>query len=174
MRMRLGILHDTAAQERMHAREAASAEAKKKQAEIPTVRTEADQKTHDAQGSEARETKDASKKEKPAIKIRPLSEARAIELGANFASEAFIFAVAAGLLVFERWWSKRKENKRDEHVVERIEALEERSNMVAGLEEEISRLRAHAVEREPLPTAGLRKDSKTDVAAPVRVAAKAG
>lgn len=35
------------------------------------------------------------------VKIPPLSEQMAIELGANFLSEVIIFSIGAGLLVFE-------------------------------------------------------------------------
>ncbi|KAG9519599.1 hypothetical protein KCU71_g23846, partial [Aureobasidium melanogenum] len=55
MRMRLGILHDAAAQERMHAREAAEAAAKKRQSEAPTVKTEAQQKADDAAAADLKE-----------------------------------------------------------------------------------------------------------------------
>ena len=148
MRMRLGILHDTTAQERMHAREAAEAAAKKKQSEKPTVMTEAEQKAADEEAAKDKDKdKDKDKKEKTKEKpkppaIRPLSDARAIELGANFIAEGFIFAVAVGLLVFERWWSRRKENKKDEHVVERLQALEEQKETISYLEAEVARLRA--------------------------------
>ncbi|RKP23395.1 optic atrophy 3-like protein [Syncephalis pseudoplumigaleata] len=33
--------------------------------------------------------------------IRPLNDARAIEAGTNFLSEAFLFSVAAGVILFE-------------------------------------------------------------------------
>ncbi|EME79572.1 uncharacterized protein MYCFIDRAFT_23654, partial [Pseudocercospora fijiensis CIRAD86] len=80
MRMRLGLLHDPEAQQRMH------------------------------------------EPHKP--KIRPLTEARAIELGANFFSEAFIFGVAVGLLLFENWRSRSKASARRDEVSERLEQLE--------------------------------------------------
>lgn len=144
MRMRLGILHDAAAQERMHAREAAEAAAKKKAAEMPTVRTEAQQKAADAEVEKAKtagekEEKEAKKPVQP--RIRPLSESKAIDLGANFIAESFIFAVAAGLLVWDSWRSRRKENTRREDVADRLEALEEKVVTVNKLEEEIQRLR---------------------------------
>ena len=147
MRMRLGILHDAAAQERMHAREAAEAAKKKKDAEIPTARTEAEQKAHDEEGKDPEE-KEKSQQKPPPPKIRPLTEAKAIDLGANFASESFIFMVAAGLLVFERWWSRRKESAKDEHVVERLTALEEQTETISYLEAEVQRLRAEVKARD--------------------------
>lgn len=144
MNMRLGILHDAAAQERMYAREAAEAAAKKRRAETSTVLTEAQQKAADAEATAAEKTKDKDSKSKdpPKPKIRPLSESRAIELGANFLAESFVFMVAAGLLVFERWWSKRKETKREDVLIDRLEALEAQNENTVYLEAEVLRLRA--------------------------------
>lgn len=128
MRMRLGILHDPEAQQRMHEREQRKAEEKKRKAETPTVRSEAEQKAYDEQkakegsGEGAVEKKEEEKAHR--LKIRPLSEARAIELGANFFSEAFIFGVAVGLLLWENWRSRRKESARRDDVAERLEQLE--------------------------------------------------
>lgn len=126
--MRLGILHDPEAQQRMHDRELRAAEEKKRKSEAPTVRSELEQKKHDEQ--KAREEQqgeggsEAKKEEKKKPKIRPLSDARAIELGANFFSEAFIFAVAVGLLLTESYRSRSKENARRDEVAERLEGLE--------------------------------------------------
>jgi hypothetical protein len=128
--MRLGILHDADAQQRMHEREKRAAEDKKRKDESPTVRTAEEQAKFDEQ--KAKEEQDAKdgvvKKEEssklPKLKIRPLSEARAIELGANFFSEAFIFGVAVGLLVWDSWRSRRKELSRRDDVADRLEQLE--------------------------------------------------
>jgi len=162
--MRLGILHDAAAQERMHAREAAEAAKKKEESEKPIVRTESQQKVYDAEQAEEEARQKGKKEQKPpSPRIRPLSEAKAIDLGANFASEAFIFMVAAGLLVFERWWSRRKENQKDEHVVERLTALEEQTETISYLQAEIERLRSEAKardDREMEKSAGLEKKKK--------------
>ncbi|KAF2164150.1 hypothetical protein M409DRAFT_56856 [Zasmidium cellare ATCC 36951] len=124
MRMRLGILHDPEAQQRMHDRQKKAADEKKRQQETPTVRTEEEQKKYDEQ--KAKDEADGKKEEeKPQkVKIRPLSEARAIELGANFFSEAFIFAVAVGILLAETWRSRKKESSQRNDVAERLEQLE--------------------------------------------------
>lgn len=117
----------------MHEREQKAADEKKRKAETPTVRTEVEQKKYDE--DKAKEEKEGTKKkeDKPArVKIRPLSEAKAIELGANFFSEAFIFAVAAGLLVWDSWRSRRKASDRRDEVEERL----------SGLESEVNRLRS--------------------------------
>ena len=146
MRMRLGILHDAAAQERMHAREAAEAAAKKRQTETPTVRTEAQQKADDAAAADLKEKK-AEAPAKP--RIRPLSESRAIELGANFLSESFIFAVAVGLLVWDQWRTRRKESTRREGVEDRLDALEDHTRQIVALKSEVDRLKS---KYEPLPS----------------------
>ena len=113
----------------MHEREQKAAEEKKRKAEAPTVRTEEEQKKYDEQkardekaGPEADGKKEEKKQQK--VKIRPLSDARAIELGANFFSEAFIFAVAVALLLLENYRSSRKSSQRRDEVAERLEALE--------------------------------------------------
>lgn len=128
MRMRLGILHDPEAQQRMHEREQRAAEEKKRKAEAPTVRSEPEQKKHDEekarQAQQGEDGGEAKKEEKKKVKIRPLSDARAIELGANFFSETFIFAVAVALLLAENYRSRRQASARRDDVTERLEALE--------------------------------------------------
>lgn len=126
--MRLGILHDAEAQQRMYDREQRAAEEKKrKQESTPTVRTAEEQKQYEEeQAKEAERPEEEKKQEKrPKVKIRPLSEAKAIELGANFFSEAFIFAVAAGLLVWDSLRSRAKESARRDDVAERLSELED-------------------------------------------------
>ena len=148
MRMRLGILHDADAQQKMHEREQRAAEERRKRAEAPTVRTEEEQQKHDeekARQEKEGEPKKKKKEEQPKVKIRPLSEAKAIELGANFFSEAFIFAVAAGLLVWDSWRSRRKESARRDDVAERLAELEgEVERLRTKYEPELAALRARA------------------------------
>lgn len=158
MRMRLGILHDAAAQERMHAREAAEAAAKKRQTEVPIVRTEAQQKADDAAAADLKEKK-AEAPAKP--RIRPLSENRAIELGANFLSESFIFAVAVGLLVWDQWRTRRKESTRREGVEDRLDALEDHTRQIVALKSEVERLKSK-YEPLPSPAEGSNDGNKTD------------
>ena len=130
MRLRLGLLQDQAAIDRQIAKEAAEAKAKAaKTAEaknIPTVKTEAQMKADEAAVEKAKVEKDAPPKKAPKPKIRPLTEAKAIDSGANFISEGFLFSVGLGLIVFETWRSRRKENKRRDDVAERIAELEAR------------------------------------------------
>jgi hypothetical protein len=80
MRMRLGMLHDSAAQDRMVERERKLAEERKKKAETPTVLSELQQKKADEEAAREK-TEGGTKKEEKAHmpRIRPLSEAKAIE-----------------------------------------------------------------------------------------------
>ncbi|KAF8638798.1 hypothetical protein AX17_001857 [Amanita inopinata Kibby_2008] len=59
----------------------------------------------------------------PAKHIRPLSEVRAIENGANMLAEGFLFAVAASLIIGETWRSSRSQSKRREDVNDQLEDL---------------------------------------------------
>ena len=147
--MRLGLLQDREVIDRTIAREAAEAQARKHRLEAPTVRTEAEQKAWEQETAE--EKKKIKEKTKP--KIRPLSEAKAIDAGANFVSESFLFLIAGSLAIFEYWRNKEKAKTRQEDVAERIGELEdtERSSKRAlvDLEKEILRLRAKVGEPKP-------------------------
>ena len=125
MRMRLGMLHDSAAQDRMVERERKLAEERKKKAETPTVLTELQQKKQDEEAAKEKAEGGTKKEEKPHVpRIRPLSEAKAIELGANFFSESFIFAVAVGLLVWDSWRSRSKAKDQRELLEDRLDLVE--------------------------------------------------
>jgi hypothetical protein len=146
MRWRLGLLQDAAAVERQAAKEAAAEAAKKHKHNFPTVKTEAQVKADEEAAAKAAKETSEPPKPRPRPKIRPLSEAKAIESGATFISETFLFSVAAGLLLFEAWRSRRKDASRRDDVEERLNELEEseraaRSALVE-LEREVLRLRA--------------------------------
>ncbi|KAF9533690.1 optic atrophy 3 protein-domain-containing protein [Crepidotus variabilis] len=71
--------------------------------------------------------------ESPAAKhLRPLSEAKAIDSGANALAEGFLFLVALGLILGETYRSSRKEDKRREGVTDSIETLLERVVSLEG------------------------------------------
>ncbi|TFY53015.1 hypothetical protein EVG20_g10302 [Dentipellis fragilis] len=72
----------------------------------------------------------------PAKHIRPLSEARAIENGANFIAEGFLFSVAAALILGETWRSSRSSSKRRDNVDDRIEELQ---GSVGDMKEQLRR-----------------------------------
>ncbi|MCJ1425052.1 hypothetical protein MMC29_002940 [Sticta canariensis] len=148
MRLRLGLLQDMKSIEKQAAREFAEAQAKKHKLDIPTVKTEAQTIADEAAAIRAKE-KSPDKVKVPAIlkpKIRPLSESKAIDSGATFVSEGFLFAVGISLILFENWRSRRKENTRREDVADRISELEESEKSgrraLVELEKEILRLRA--------------------------------
>lgn len=147
MRLRLGLLQDPAVIEKQIAREAAEAQARKHKHEAPTVPTEAEMKAREAETAE--EKKKARDKTKP--RIRPLSESKAIDTGANFVSESFLFLVSVGLIGYE--WARRekKESSRREDVAGRIGELEETEKSsrraLVDLEKEVLRLRGLAGEK---------------------------
>ncbi|KAI1951049.1 hypothetical protein LOZ57_001599 [Ophidiomyces ophidiicola] len=153
MRLRLGLLQSSASIERQAAREAADLQIKKRKQQIPTVKTEAQMKADEAATVKEREKAAEPPKPPPTPRIRPLSEAKAIDTGANFISETFLFMVAGGLIVFESWRSRRKETSRREDVAERLNELEEsekaaRLGLIA-LEKEILQLRAKYEKKAP-------------------------
>jgi len=59
----------------------------------------------------------------PPRHIRPLSEAKAIENGANTIAEGFLFAVAAALILGESWRSSRNQSKRRDSVDDQLDEL---------------------------------------------------
>ncbi|KAL1998499.1 hypothetical protein VTN02DRAFT_6060 [Thermoascus thermophilus] len=146
MRMRLGHLRDTAAAEKQAAKRAAEAEVKKLQPTVPTVKTEAETKAEEAAALKAKEAAMEAAKPAPVPHIRPLSESKAIDSGANFISEAFLFMVAGGLIVFESWRSRRKETSRREDVEGRLAELEQSEKAarraLVALEKELLELKS--------------------------------
>ncbi|EXJ56810.1 hypothetical protein A1O7_07154 [Cladophialophora yegresii CBS 114405] len=147
MRWRIGLLQDAAAIERQVAKDAAADAAKKhKHGNVPTVKTEAQTKADEEAAAKAAKEGHEAPKPRPKPKIRPLSEAKAIETGANFISEAFLFGVAASLILFESWRQGRKTNQRRNDVAERLAELEESEKAarlaLVELEREVLRLRA--------------------------------
>ncbi|KAL4803038.1 hypothetical protein BDV18DRAFT_146158 [Aspergillus unguis] len=122
MRLRLGTIRDNAAATR---RAAAEAEARKHKPSSPTVKNEAETKAEEEAIAKAKAAASEADKKPPKPHIRPLSESKAIESGATFISEGFLFLVAGGLILFESWRSRRKENTRRDDVAARLNELEE-------------------------------------------------
>lgn len=155
MRLRLGLLQDTAAIERQAVKEAAEAQAKKHKHEVPTVKTEAQTKAEETSKNKDKLKLEEKLKPTPKPRIRPLSEAKAIDSGANFISEAFLFMVGGGLIVFESFRSRRKENNRREDVADRLVELEESERnarrALVALEKEVIRLRAEKKDSSKQP-----------------------
>ncbi|KAL9116905.1 MAG: hypothetical protein Q9187_006564 [Circinaria calcarea] len=146
MRLRLGLLQNPEAIEKQIAREAAEAAAKKQKSEIPTVKTQAQAEADEISATkEMEKTTEKTKSTASKPRIRPLSEAKAIDSGANFISETFLFGVGLSLIIFERYWSKRKEAARREDVNDELNELkaEKKATRQAliALEREVLRLR---------------------------------
>jgi hypothetical protein len=150
MRMRLGLLQDPAVIDRQIKKEVQAAEAARQKAATPTVKTEEEMKAEEAMTEKEKEAirKKAEERSKP--RIRPLSEQKAIETGANFAAETFIFAVGIGVIVFEQWRQRRKaRNARDDI----REDLEELQNELKAVKAELEDIKAR--HPEPAPSGGL-------------------
>ncbi|CAI6331489.1 unnamed protein product [Periconia digitata] len=137
MRMRLGLLQDPAVIDRQIAKEVKAAEAARKKSQAPTVKTEAETVAEDNMTKQEREA--ARKKIEAASKprIRPLSEAKAIETGANFVAESFLFAVAIGVIVFEQWRQRRKAQNQRDDIREDVEELQAELKAVKAELEEV-------------------------------------
>jgi optic atrophy 3 protein len=56
----------------------------------------------------------------------PVPAPRAIENGANFLAEGFLFSVAAALIIGETWRSSRSQSKQRSNVIDSIEELQTR------------------------------------------------
>lgn len=59
------------------------------------------------------------------VKIRPLNDTKAIESGATFLSETFIFSVAGGLILYESLRARNKELARRESIADDIATLQD-------------------------------------------------
>lgn len=176
MRLRLGLLRDTAVIEQQAAKEAAEAEARKFKPKSPTVKTEADVKAEGEAIKQAKQKAIEHAKSRPPPRIRPLSESKAIDSGATFISEAFLFLVAGGLIVFESWRSRRKETTRREDVQDRLNELEQSERAarraLAVLETELLELKAHQGKKPAKGVMRLLPSDVWEVEEPQRTAAK--
>lgn len=157
MRLKLGLLQDPAAIDRQIARELKEVEKARQKAAVPTVKTEKEVKAEVKLLEEER--KHVEEHVKSSIKpprIRPLSEAKAIDSGANFIAETFLFFVAGGLILLEAWRRDRKDKKQDADVAQKLEEAEkEREEMkvqMALLKEEIDAL----LKKKPFDSAAAR------------------
>lgn len=149
MTLRLGLLRDTESIREQEARAAEEARAGRHKHTVQGPKTEEQTKAdQDAEHNTKKREEIRKKKREP--KIRPLSEAKAIETGANFFSEMFIYMVGVGLIGFEYFRSKSKESNRREDVSDRLEELEESEKAarraLVDLERELLKLR---LEKEP-------------------------
>lgn len=135
--MRLGLLQDSAVIDRQVEKEVkAAAAARKKADEAPTAKTEAETLAEEAMTKEEKEAarkrieEEERKRTEAAIRRRPLSEAKAIEMGANFVAEAFVFAVGISVIIFEQWRQRRKARSQRDDIREDVEELREDFNSI--------------------------------------------
>ncbi|KAJ1729089.1 hypothetical protein LPJ61_003694 [Coemansia biformis] len=79
-------------------------------------------------------------------RIRPLNDARAVDAGAEFLGEAFIFGVAASLIIAEQVRSRTQAKRQRSAVDERLDDLEAKaatqSEIAERLQDERNLLRA--------------------------------
>lgn len=78
------------------------------------------------------------------IKIRPLNDNKAIEKGANFLSEMFVFSVAGSLILFESVRSRKKTNLEKSNVQDDITFLQDE---IVALQHELEEMKTKLVER---------------------------
>jgi hypothetical protein len=136
MRMRLGLLQDPAVIDRQIKKEVQLAEAARKKAAAPTVLTEEEMKAEEALTEKEREAIKKKAEERIKPRIRPLSEQKAIEMGANFAAETFIFAVGIAVILVEQWRQRRKARNARDDIREDLEEVQAELKAVkAELEE---------------------------------------
>ncbi|KAJ5900001.1 hypothetical protein N7495_004745 [Penicillium taxi] len=142
MRLRLGPVRAKNAEKVMTD---ARVELEKLTPSSPTVKTAAEVKAEEKALAKVKAASEEIAKP-PYHRIRPLSETKAIESGANFISETFLFMVAGGLIFYEAWRSKRKETTRNTGVEDRLNELVQaekaaRESLLV-LEKELLRLKA--------------------------------
>ncbi|KAI0823852.1 OPA3-domain-containing protein [Trametes gibbosa] len=76
----------------------------------------------------------------PAKHVRPLSETRAIENGANALAEGFLFSVAAGMIIAEAWRSSRNQTKRRDAVDDSLDVLNENVEQLSKRVDSLQRM----------------------------------
>lgn len=168
MGLRLGNLRDTSVSRRQA--EAAAA-VRKLKPKAPTAKTEAEAKAEEEAIAKANALASEASKPLPKPHIRPLSEAKAIESGAVFLSETFLFLVAGGLIVFETMRARRKESSRREDVEGRLLELQQSEKAarkaLVTLEKELLHLKSkygepvksgHILSRDIWETEGIEED----------------
>jgi hypothetical protein len=155
MRMSVAVIRNKDAEQRA-----------KEKAEAPVVKTEEQVKKEEElrakYGTTARESIKEHKEAPVSIwkrKFRSLPEGKAVDLFADVVGDAFILAVAGGLITYEYWRSSQKPDKNKEM----IEELQRRMEELRIKEEELEAEERRQHERVQLIEEALRafKDPKT-------------
>lgn len=58
------------------------------------------------------------------VKVRPLNDRKAIDVGATFLAEGFVFGVAGLIIVYETYKARKKSNERTEAIEDDIKVLQ--------------------------------------------------
>ncbi len=101
-------------------------------------------------------------------RVRPLSEAKAIETGANFISETFLFSVAGSLILFESWRSRRKAQTRRDNVDDQLKVLQEEVEL---LKSQNALLKEFREKKQQQQRGGILPPPTTTLALPAQAAA---
>jgi hypothetical protein len=150
MRMRLGLLQDPAVIDRQIKKEVAAAKAARDKHAAPTVKTEEEMKAEEEMTEKEKEDIKKRTEEKFKPRIRPLSEQKAIETGANFVAESFIFAVGISVIVFEQWRQRRKAKNARDDIREDLEELQVELKTVKSELEELRKKQPDPVQQGKL------------------------
>lgn len=148
--MRLGLLQDPAIIDRQIKKEVAAAKAARDKHATPTVKTEEEMKAEEEMTEKEKEDIKKRTEEKFKPRIRPLSEQKAIETGANFVAEAFIFAVGISVIVFEQWRQRRKAKNARDDIREDLEELQVELKTVKSELEELRKKQPDPVQQGKL------------------------
>lgn len=164
--MRLGLLQDPAAIDRQIKKEVAAAKAAKDKAATPTVKTEEEMKQEEEMTEKEKEEIKKRTEERFKPRIRPLSEQKAIETGANFVAETFIFAVGISVIVFEQWRQRRKARNARDDIREDLEELQIELKTVKSELEELRKKQPDPVQQGKLLSfwrgSGVAESQKTE------------
>ena len=137
MKLSVALLRDPEAERRA-----------KERAEAPTVKTEEQHRREEAAKDKEKTSSSSSSSNKKSSfpfqnvwkrRFRPLPEAKAVDLFADVIGDAFILAVACGLIIYESWKALQKPdaNKmRIDDLNERLEVLQKREEERAAAEDE--------------------------------------
>lgn len=128
MRLSVALLRDIAAEKRA-----------KERAEAPTVKTEeqtrAEEAAKEKAGAEKKESKSEPSKSVWRRRFRPLPEAKAVDLFADVIGDAFILAIAGGLIIYEYVKAARKPDITSIKIAELEQELQEEKLRIAELED---------------------------------------
>ena len=120
-------------------RDVAAEKRARERAEAPTVKTEeqtrAEESGKEKVGAEKKEAKSEPPKSVWRRHFRPLPEAKAVDLFADVVGDAFILAIAGGLIIYEYVKAARKPDTNAMKMAELDQKLKDEKARIAELEE---------------------------------------